>query len=183
MPPNQTWEVGSWTLLAQLSASRSRLLPAAQLQLNFRSLPRQPPRQHPCCAYNIPDFRGDFMDIRSLQRPLKDLYRQDPASSRITLRARGTQTDAPISCSVDLGRAIYAAEAHQGVGGAGTGACSGDLLLGALAACAQITCQMVAAATGVPTRRIEVSVDGDLDLRGTLGLAPEVSVGFGQIRL
>ena len=98
------------------------------------------------------------MDIRSLQRPLKDQYRQDPSSSRITLTAHGTQTDAPISCSVDLGRAIYQAQAHQGVGGAGTGACSGDLLLGALAACAQITCQMVAAAMGVPTESIAVTV-------------------------
>src|SRR5207302_1711307 len=183
MPPNQTWEVGSWTLLAQLSASRSRLLAAAQLQLNFRSLPRQPPRQHPCCAYNIPDFRGDFMDIRSLQRPLKDLYRQDPASSRITLTAHGTQTDAPIACSVDLGREIYKAQAHKGVGGAGTGACSGDLLLGALAACAQITCQMVAAAMGIPTAGIDVTVEGDLDLQGTLGTSKEAPVGFQSIRV
>ena len=100
------------------------------------------------------------MDIRSLQRPLKDLYRQDPASSRITLTAHGSQTDAPISCSVDLGRAIYKAQAHKGVGGAGTGACSGDLLLGALAACAQITCQMVAAAMGIPTEGIDVTSRG-----------------------
>jgi uncharacterized OsmC-like protein len=123
------------------------------------------------------------MDIRSLQRPLKDRYRQDPASSKITLTANGSQTDAPISCSVDLGRAIYAAQAHQGVGGAGTGACSGDLLLGALAACAQITCQMVAAAMGIPTERIEVRVEGDLDLQGTLGTSKEVPVGFEDIRV
>src|SRR5215468_9358311 len=123
------------------------------------------------------------MDIRTLQRPLKDTYRQAPASSRITLVAHGRQTDAPISCSVDIGRAIYQAEAHQGVGGAGTGACSGDLLLGALAACAQITCQMVAAAMGIPTKKIEVNVEGDLDLRGTLGLAKDVPVGFENIRL
>ena len=106
------------------------------------------------------------MDIRSVQRPLKDQYRQDPASSRITLTAHGKQTEAPISCSIDLGRAIYNAQAHKGVGGAGTGACSGDLLLGALAACAQITCQMVAAAMGIPTEAINVSVEGDLDLQG-----------------
>ncbi len=123
------------------------------------------------------------MDIRSLQRPLKDRYRQDPASSRITLIARGNQTDAPISCSVDLGRAIYSAQAHQGVGGAGTGACSGDLLLGALAACAQITCQMVAAAMGVPTDSIDVAVEGDLDLQGTLGTSKEVPVEFQSIRV
>jgi uncharacterized OsmC-like protein len=123
------------------------------------------------------------MDIRSLQRPLKDHYRQDPASSRITLTARGTQTDAPISCSVDLGRAIYDAQAHQGVGGAGTGACSGDLLLGALAACAQITCQMVAAAMSIPTEGIDVTVEGDLDLQGTLGISKAAPVGFESIRV
>jgi uncharacterized OsmC-like protein len=123
------------------------------------------------------------MDIRSVQRPLKDQYRQDPASSRITLIAHGKQSDAPISCSIDLGRAIYNAQAHKGVGGAGTGACSGDLLLGALAACAQITCQMVAAAMGIPTEGIDVTVEGDLDLQGTLGLSKEVPVGFDRIRV
>src|SRR5260221_2438826 len=123
------------------------------------------------------------MDIRSLQRPLKDMYRQNPATSRITLTARGSQAGAPIACSVDIGRAIYNAEAHQGVGGAGTGACSGDLLLGALAACAQITCQMVAAAMSIPTERIEVTVEGALDLRGTLGISKDVPVGFEDIHL
>jgi uncharacterized OsmC-like protein len=123
------------------------------------------------------------MDLRSLQKPLKEQYRSDPSSSKITMRAKGAQTDAPVSCSVDLGRAIYNAEAHKGVGGAGAGACSGDLLLGALAACAQITCQMVAAAMGITTERIEVTVEGDLDLRGTLGIAKDVPVGFESIRL
>ena len=123
------------------------------------------------------------MDIRSLQRPLKEGYRQTPDSSRITLVAHGRQTDAPISCSVDLGRAIYAAQAHKGVGGAGTGACSGDLLLGALAACAQITCQMVAAAMGIPADGIEVTVEGDLDLQGTLGMSRTAPVGFESIRV
>lgn len=123
------------------------------------------------------------MDIRSLQKPLKDQYRNDPNASHITLRAKGAQTDVPVTCSVDLGRAIYQAEAHKGVGGAGAGACSGDLLLGALAACAQITCQMVAAAMGIPTERIEVTVEGDLDLRGTLGISKDVPVGFESIHL
>jgi uncharacterized OsmC-like protein len=123
------------------------------------------------------------VDLRSLQKPLKEQYRNDPSASRITIRAKGAQTDAPVSCSVDLGRAIYRAEAHKGVGGAGAGACSGDLLLGALAACAQITCQMVAAAMGIPTERIEVSVEGDMDLRGTLGVAKDVPVGFESIRV
>src|SRR5579862_5749081 len=123
------------------------------------------------------------MDLRSIQKPLQDQYRSDPNSSRITIRAKGGQTDAPIACSVDIGRAIYQAEAHKGVGGAGAGACSGDLLLGALAACAQITCQMVAAAMQIPIERIEVSVEGDLDLRGTLGISKEVPVGFETIKL
>ncbi|MGA8144750.1 MAG: OsmC family protein [Candidatus Acidiferrales bacterium] len=123
------------------------------------------------------------MDLRSLQKPLKEQYRNDPSASRITLRAKGAQTNAPVSCSVDIGRAIYQAEAHKGVGGAGAGACSGDLLLGALAACAQITCQMVAAAMDIATERIEVTVEGDLDLQGTLGISKDVPVGFESIRL
>jgi uncharacterized OsmC-like protein len=123
------------------------------------------------------------MDVRSLQRPLKERYRSEPGSSRITLKATGSQTGAPVACSVDIGRAIYQAEAHTGVGGAGTAACSGDLLLGALAACAQITCQMVAAAMGIPVEHIDVKVEGDLDLSGTLGISKEVPVGFEKIRL
>lgn len=123
------------------------------------------------------------MDLKSVQKPLKQQYRDDPSASQITLKARGGQTETPIACSVAIGRAIYNAEAHSGVGGAGTAACSGDLLLGALSACAQITCQMVAAAMGIPTERIEVTVEGDLDLRGTLGIAKDVPVGFQRIRL
>lgn len=123
------------------------------------------------------------MDLRSIQRPFKEKYRGDSNSARITLKAQGNQTETPMSCSVDIGRALYQAEAHTGVGGAGTAACSGDLLLEALAACAQITCQMVATAMGVPTKRIEVQVEGDLDLRGTLGMSKEVPVGFETIRM
>ena len=123
------------------------------------------------------------MDLRSLQKPLKDKYRASPGSSRITLTAKGGESGAPIACSVDIGRAVYEAQAHAGVGGAGTGACSGDLLLGALAACAQVTCQMVAAAMGIPTKSIAVTVEGDLDLAGTLGISKEVPVGFESIRL
>lgn len=121
------------------------------------------------------------MDLKSLQKPLKEQYRSDPVSSRITLKARGGQTETPIACSVAIGRAIYDAQAHTGVGGAGTAACSGDMLLGALSACAQITCQMVAAAMGIPIKRIEVTVEGDLDLRGTLGISKDVAVGFQRI--
>jgi uncharacterized OsmC-like protein len=123
------------------------------------------------------------MDIRSVQKPLKEQYRRDPGSSRITLTAKGSETATPLSCSVDIGRAIYQAEAHKGVGGSGTAACSGDLLLGALAACAQLTCQLVATAMGVPTRHIEVTVTGEMDLQGTLGISKEVPVGFEAIRV
>lgn len=123
------------------------------------------------------------MDLRATQQPLKDRYRADPATAQITLRASGSRADAPVACSVDIGRTIYDAQAHEGVGGAGTAACSGDLLLGALAACAQLTCQMVAAAMGIEATRIEVFVEGDLDLRGTLGLARDVSAGFSAIRI
>ena len=123
------------------------------------------------------------MDIRSIQKPLKEQYRRDPKSSRITLTAKGGETGTPLSCSVDIGRAIYQAEAHTGVGGSGTAACSGDLLLGALAACAQLTCQLVATAMGVPTRHVGVTVSGDMDLQGTLGISKEVPVGFEAIRV
>jgi uncharacterized OsmC-like protein len=122
------------------------------------------------------------MDIRSVQKPLKEQYRRDPASSRITLTARGNETATPLSCSVDIGRAIYQAEAHKGVGGSGTAACSGDLLLGALAACAQLTCELVATAMRIPTRKIEVTVTGEMDLQGTLGISKDVPVGFEAIR-
>ncbi|HEY2796745.1 MAG TPA: OsmC family protein [Thermoanaerobaculia bacterium] len=126
------------------------------------------------------------MDLKSLQKPLKDRYRADPSASRITLRAEGSAQGSgpvPVACSVDIGRAVYEAQAHAGVGGPGTAGCSGDLLLGALAACAQITCQMVAAAMEVPTKDIRVTVEGDLDLRGTLGLSREAPVGFEGIRV
>ena len=123
------------------------------------------------------------MDLRELQRPLKQQYRVEPASAVITLRASASPEDSPMACSVDVGRALYAAQAHTGVGGPGTAACSGDLLLGALAACAQVTYQMVATAMGVPLASVKVTVEGDLDLRGTLGVAPEAPVGFSAIRL
>ena len=123
------------------------------------------------------------MDLRAVQQPLKDAYRADPDKARITLTARASGDETPIACSVDLGRAIYEAQAHAGVGGAGTAACSGDLLLGALAACAQLTCQMVASAMGLEVRSIQTTVEGDLDLRGTLGLDRDVGAGFNSIRL
>ena len=122
------------------------------------------------------------MKIREIQGPIKERYREDPARAKVTLRASGQAGDGAMACSVDLGRAIYAAGAHPGVGGGGTAACSGDLLLGALAACAQLTCQMVAASMGLDGVGVAVTVEGDLDLRGTLGV-PDVAVGFEAIRV
>src|ERR1700733_2375065 len=99
------------------------------------------------------------MDLKSVQKPLKDKYRSEPDASRVTLKARGGQTETPIACSVAIRQAIYNAAAHAGVGGAGAGACSGDMLLGAMSACAQITCQMVATSMGIPVERIEVTAE------------------------
>jgi uncharacterized OsmC-like protein len=121
------------------------------------------------------------MDLRSIQKPLKDKYRSDPNSSRITLTAQSDQTNTPIACSVEVGQKIFEAQAHSGVGGPGTAACSGDLLLGALAACAQLTCQLVATAMGIPFNHIRVAVDGEMDLSGTLGISKQVPVGFQDI--
>ena len=121
------------------------------------------------------------MDLRALQAPIKESYKETPDKAFITLRAKGSTGDTVLSCSVDIGRALYEAGAHAGVGGAGQAACSGDLLLGALAACAQLTCQMVASAMSMDVQ-VHVTVEGDLDLRGTLG-TPDVPVGFQAIRL
>src|SRR5215217_6096700 len=121
------------------------------------------------------------MDLRAIQKPLKEKYRGDPASSRITLRAQSDQSDTPITCSVEVGQKVFEAQAHSGVGGPGTAACSGDLLLGALAACAQVTCQLVATAKGIPYEHIRVEVEGEMDLSGTLGISKETPVGFQDI--
>ena len=121
--------------------------------------------------------------LREVQAPLKARYRENPDAAVITLHAESTTGDTAMTCSVDVGRAIYEASAHAGVGGLGMAACSGDLLLGALAACAQVTCQMVASASGIPLEKVSVNVEGDLDLRGTLGMNPRVPVGFRSIRV
>ena len=121
--------------------------------------------------------------VRELQEPLKDRYRDDAAAALLTLTAEAHEGDSALACSVDLGRALYEAQAHAGVGGAGTAVCSGDLLLGALAACAQITCQMVANAAGITVNHVGVRVEGDLDLRGALGLNPRIPVGFSKLRI
>lgn len=124
------------------------------------------------------------MSLREIQQPIKDAYKRDPKSARVTLRAKGSEVSGTaMACNVDIGRAIVEAQAHSGVGGPGTGACSGDLLLAALAGCTQLTAQLVAEAMGLNTQGIEVEVEGDLDLRGTLGIDRSVPVGFEGIRL
>lgn len=122
------------------------------------------------------------MDLRAVQKPLKEKYRSDANSSRITLEAHGGQSESPMACSVEVGQKLFAAQGHPGVGGPGTAACSGDLLLGALAACAQLTCQLVSTAMGVPVESIQVDVKGEMDLRGTLGISKDVAVGFEEIQ-
>lgn len=122
------------------------------------------------------------IDLREEQKPLKTEYSQDPEAAQITLTATGEEQADVRACSVDIGRAIYEAELHEGTGGPGSGACSGDLLLGALAACAQLTAQAVAENFGVDGD-ISVEASGDLDLRGTMGVNDEVPVGFENLRL
>lgn len=121
-------------------------------------------------------------DLHEEQAPLKERYEEDPDEARITLTATGEEQDDVRACNVDIGRAVYEAELHEGAGGPGTGACSGDLLLGALAACSQLTAQAVAENLGVDAD-VSVEASGDLDLRGTMGIDEDVPVGFEDIRL
>ena len=122
-------------------------------------------------------------ELRALQAPLKDRYRQDAAAARITLKARGALDDASVACKVETGRALAIAGLHPATGGSGMELCSGDMLLEALVACAGVTCKAVATALGVALRSGEVEAEGDLDFRGTLGLDKQAPVGFAAIRL
>jgi uncharacterized OsmC-like protein len=122
-------------------------------------------------------------DLRALQAPLKQQYRDEPARALVTLRASGRLGAPGISCRVDTGRALVEAGLHPATGGSGLQACSGDMLLEALAACAGVTLRAVATALEIPVRGGTVEVEGDLDFRGTLGVSKEVPVGFQSIRL
>jgi uncharacterized OsmC-like protein len=122
-------------------------------------------------------------DLRSLQAPLKQRYRDDPATAVVTLRASGTLDPAGVSCRVETGRALVEAGLHPATGGTGLQACSGDMLLESLAACAGVTLRAVATALDIPVRGGKVEVEGDLDFRGTLGVSKEAPVGFQAIRL
>ena len=125
----------------------------------------------------------DAQDLRALQAPLKDKYKDAPESAVVTLKARGALDDSGIACKVETGRALVEAGLHPATGGPGTQACSGDMLLEALVACAGVTLKAVATALEFKLRGGTVSAEGDLDFRGTLGVAKDAPVGFRAIRL
>ena len=131
-----------------------------------------------------PTFQGMNRDeLRAVQQPLKDAYRDDPDAALITLRADGVLGEEGLTCSVDTGRQIVEAGLHPATGGDGTFACSGDLLLQALVACAGVTMRAVATSLGVDIDSGTVRAEGDLDFRGTLAVANDAPVGFRSIRL
>ncbi|HEU4926487.1 MAG TPA: OsmC family protein [Vicinamibacterales bacterium] len=123
----------------------------------------------------------DAEQLKSLQAPLKDKYREDPRAALITLRAEGRASG--LACKVETGKALVEAGLHPATGGNGTAACSGDMLLEALVACAGVTLRAVATAIGVDLNEARVTAEGDLDFRGTLGVSKDVPVGFAGIRL
>ena len=122
-------------------------------------------------------------ELRALQAPLKEAYRTAPDRAVVTLRAAGHLDDTAVSCHVETGRALVEAGLHPATGGSGLQACSGDLLLQALVACAGVTLRAVATALAIPVRGGQVRAEGDLDFRGTLGVSKEAPVGFHAIRL
>jgi uncharacterized OsmC-like protein len=121
-------------------------------------------------------------ELRSIQGPLKERYREQPDAAQITLRAQGRLGDG-ITCRIETGKSLVAAGLHPGTGGTAASACSGDMLLEALVACAGVTLNAVATALGIELRDALIRAEGDLDFRGTLGLSKEVPVGFKRIRL
>jgi uncharacterized OsmC-like protein len=125
----------------------------------------------------------DAVELRALQAPIKERYKADPDSATITLKAKGTLDDAHIACKVETGRALAVAGLHPATGGSGLELCSGDMLLEALVACAGVTLKAVATALDIPLKSGSVYAEGDLDFRGTLGVAKDTPVGFAQIRL
>ncbi len=125
----------------------------------------------------------DAAELRAMQAPIKDRYKSDPNAACITLTANGTLDDTSIACKVETGRALAVAGLHPATGGTGLELCSGDMLLEALVACAGVTLKAVATALDIPLRSGAVTAEGDLDFRGTLGVAKDAPVGFAQIRL
>jgi uncharacterized OsmC-like protein len=125
----------------------------------------------------------DANGLRALQAPIKERYKNDPKAAYITLKAYGRLDDANIACKVETGRALAVAGLHPATGGSGLELCSGDMLLEALIACAGVTMKAVATALDIPLKSASISAEGDLDFRGTLGVARDAPVGFAQIRL
>ena len=124
----------------------------------------------------------DAQELKALQAPIKERYKKEPAKALITLRAQGRMGEG-IACHVDTGRALIEAGLHPATGGSGLQACSGDMLLEALVACAGVTLKAVATALGVNLRDAKLTAEGVLDFRGTLGVAKDAPVGFREIRL
>jgi uncharacterized OsmC-like protein len=125
----------------------------------------------------------DSAGLRALQAPIKERYKTEPKAGLITLKAKGALDDANIACKVETGRALVVAGLHPATGGSGMELCSGDMLLEALVACAGVTLKAVATALDIPLHSGMVAAEGDLDFRGTLGVAKDAPVGFAQIRL
>jgi uncharacterized OsmC-like protein len=125
----------------------------------------------------------DSTELRAVQEPLKDAYRQEPAGALVTLRARGQLEDQAVACSVDMGRELAVAGLHPATGGDGSLLCSGDMLLQALVACAGVTLRAVATSLEIPLAGGTVTAEGDLDFRGTLAVSKEAPVGFSAVRL
>jgi len=125
----------------------------------------------------------DSAGLRALQAPIKERYKSDPKAGLVTLRAKGSLDESHIACKVETGRALAVAGLHPASGGTGLELCSGDMLLEALVACAGVTLKAVATAIDIPLKSGAVFAEGDLDFRGTLGVAKEAPVGFAQIRL
>jgi uncharacterized OsmC-like protein len=147
----------------------------------------QPPNDAIRPAARFPSCKVfDTMDVtalRALQAPLKDSYRSDPGAAVVTLKAKGELDDQHIACKVETGRAIALAGLHPATGGSGAELCSGDMLLEALVACAGVTLKAVATALEIELKKGVVHAEGDLDFRGTLGVAKDAAVGFKAIRL
>ena len=125
----------------------------------------------------------DAAELRATQAPIKEQYKSDPKAALITLKAKGSTDTEGLTCKVETGRALAVAGLHPATGGSGLELCSGDMLLEALVACAGVTLKAVATAIDVPLKSGAVSAEGDLDFRGTLGVAKDAPVGFAQIRL
>jgi len=124
----------------------------------------------------------DAGQLRSLQAPLKERYKQQPEAAQITLRAEGRLSES-VTCKIETGKALVKAGLHPATGGDGLSACSGDMLLEALVGCAGVTLSAVATALGIQLRNARIRAEGDLDFRGTLGVSKDVPVGFERIRL